>query len=101
MKKLGKIETPLHLLTKQDSEYSKLFGIRKPTEYHTHKHSGNRLWKNGNCSLCTQLNIVLVDERSEIRRMENEMDKMFLDSAIQAVKDEAIETKVIQDITLY
>jgi hypothetical protein len=101
IKKIGKIDNPVESLSGENKEYAHLFGIRLPTEYHTHSHSGNRLWSNGHCPLCTQGNIELHDQKREIREREEETDKEFLNLAIEVDSEDANYKKELAHDTLY
>jgi hypothetical protein len=98
LKKFGKVDTAISMLG-DDSQYAHLFGIRLPTDYHTHSHSGNRLWSNGHCPLCTQGNIELHDQKDEIKQKESDQDKLFLDMAIEVDQEDAEQkAKLAQEL---
>lgn len=95
LRKFGKVDTPLYLLSDECKAFAHLFGVRLPSEYHTHPHSGNRLWSNSRCSLCLQENIELHDQTAEILQAEQNRDKIFLDMAKEVDREEEQHKQVV------
>ncbi|KAJ3227236.1 Coiled-coil domain-containing protein 81 [Clydaea vesicula] len=93
--RLPRINSPR---SNDDSEFAFLFGLRSVKDYHTHPHSGNRLWSNSKCPLCLQLAAVPVDYKAENKKREIDHDRMLLNLSLEVDREFILRKKELENV---